>query len=157
MTLIQALKSLLFIALSFILNSAYAGPVYKWVDEDGQVHYGGKPMHKDAEEVTIKKRYIDSNTATTPLTAKERAENQKRFINALDAENRSIAEAKKKNQQQDEMRTTRCHAARDQLKRQESASALYDLDDKGNRVLLDKEQYDIAMNQARERVSKWCD
>ena len=157
MTLRQAFKSLLIISLSVIFHSVYAGTVYKWVDEDGHVHYGGKPMHKDAEEVTIKKRATNSDTTTTPLTEKERAEKQRRFINALDAENKSIEEAKKKERQQDEMRNARCNAARDQLKRQESASALYDLDEKGDRVLLDKEQYEIAMNQARERVSKWCD
>ena len=54
------------------------------------------------------------------------------------------------------MKLIRCNASRDQLKRAESASALYDLDEKGNRVLLNKKQYEIAMKQARARVDKWC-
>jgi len=54
------------------------------------------------------------------------------------------------------LKNTRCNAARYQLLRHESASALYDLDKKGNRILLDKKQYDIAMAQARARVEKWC-
>jgi len=91
-----------------------------------------------------------------PLSAQERVDKQKKFIDALDAENKSLSDAKGKKREQEELKNTRCNAARDQLRRQESASALYDLDKKGNRILLDKKQYDIAMAQARARVAKWC-
>ncbi|MDH5600479.1 MAG: DUF4124 domain-containing protein [Gammaproteobacteria bacterium] len=143
--------------LSLMLNSVNAASVYKWVDEDGQVHYGSKPKSKSAKEVKIKKRYIDSGTSTPSLTTQERVNKQKKFINALDEENKILSEEKRKKKKQEELKNARCNAARDQLKRQESASALYDLDEKGNRILLDKKQYEIAMKQARARVAKWCD
>ena len=157
MTLSKAFKSAFFLSV-FILffNTVNAASVYKWVDEDGQVHYSSKPKSKNAEEVKIKNRYIDSGTATPSLTTKERIENQKKFIDSIDAENKSLSDAKRKKQEQEELRNSRCNAARDQLRRQESASALYDLDEKGNRILLDKTQYEIAMKQARARVNKWC-
>ena len=139
-----------------LINTVQAESVYKWVDEDGQVHYGSKPKHKGAKEVKIKKRYIDSGTSIPDLTAEERAAKQKKFIDAIDAENKSLSDAKRKKQEQEELRNSRCNAARDQLRRQESASALYDLDEKGNRILLNKKQYEIAMKQARARVEKWC-
>ena len=157
MTLSKIYIYLLFLSVFFLLlNTVKAESVYKWVDEDGQVHYSSKPKHKDAEEVKIKKRYIDSGTAMPGLTAEERAAKQKKFIDALDAENQSLADVKRKKQEEEERRIARCNAARDQLRRHESASALYDLDEKGNRVLLDKKQYEIAMKQARARVQKWC-
>ena len=130
--------------------------VYKWVDEDGQVHYGSKPKDENAKEIEIKNRYIDTGNQAPPLSAQERVDNQKKFINAMDAENKSISDEKRKKKEQEELKISRCHAARDQLKRREAASALYDLDEKGDRILLNKKQYEIAMAQARARVEKWC-
>lgn len=139
-----------------LLNTAAAAPVYKWVDEDGQVHYGSRPENKDAKEIEIKNRYIDSGNSSAPLSAEERADKLKRYVNSIDAENKSIAEDNEKKKKQEELKTSRCNASRDQLKRAESASALYDLDEKGNRILLNKKQYELAMKQARARVEKWC-
>ena len=149
-----------FLFFTFILlqtlNIATAAPVYKWIDEDGHVHYGSRPDNKNAKKIEIKKRYIDSGKSTPPLSAQERADKTKRFINALDAENKSIADAKAKKREQDERKVIRCNASRDQLRRYENSGALYDLDEKGNRILLNKKQYDQAMAQARARVDKWC-
>ena len=151
-----------FLYIFFILMSTVmiqevnAAKVFKWVDEDGQVHYGSRANSKNAKEVEIKNRYIDSGQSTPPLSAQERADKTKKFINALDAENKSIADAKAKKRKEDESKVIRCNASRDQLRRYENSSALYDLDEKGNRILLNKKQYDQAMSQARARVQKWC-
>ena len=149
-------KSFIFIIMLLFSQLANAETVYKWVDEDGQVHFGGKAGSKDAKEVKIKNRYIDSGKSPPPLSAQERANKTKRFLNALDAENKSIADAKAKKIEQDERKVIRCNASRDQLRRYENSGALYDLDEKGNRILLNKKQYDQAMSQARARVDKWC-
>lgn len=147
----------IFFFVFIIANVTHAATVYKWTDEDGQVHYGSKPKKENAEEMIIKNRYIDSGTSSAPLTAEERVNKQKQFLNALDAENKSISDEKRKKREQEEQKLSRCHASRDQLRRAESASALYDLDEKGNRILLNKKQYEQAMAQARARVKKWCD
>ena len=68
--------------LTSLLSTAHAASVYKWVDEDGQVHYGSKPDNKNAKEIEIKNRYIDSGNSTVPLSAEERVDKQKRFLNA---------------------------------------------------------------------------
>ena len=151
------MKFLFFIFL-FVqtINIAMAAPVYKWIDEDGQVHYGNKADNKNAKEVEIKERYIDSGSPKKSLNAEERANNLKRFVNSIDAENKSKAEELKKKKEEEEKKLIRCNASRDQLRRYESSGALYDLDEKGNRILLNKKQYEQAMVQARARVQKWC-
>lgn len=150
-------KIIVTLAFAFItVASANAAKVYKWVDEDGQVHYSSRPKDNNAEEIEIKNRYIDSGNSVAPQTAQERADKQQKFIDAMDEENQSLSDEKRKKQEQEDRKIARCNAARDQLKRREAASALYDLDEKGNRILLDKKQYEIAMAQARERVEKWC-
>lgn len=139
-----------------LLSNVNAADVYKWIDEDGQVHYGHKTENKNAKKIEIKNRYIDSGNSTAPLSAEERVDKQKRFLNALEADNKSIADEKRKKKEQAELKISRCNASRDQLKRYENSGALYDLDEKGNRILLNKKQYEQAMSQARARVEKWC-
>ena len=140
-----------------VFNSVTADPVYKWIDEDGQVHYGSKAESNDAKEIEIKDRYIDSGTPSKkPLSAKDRANNLKRYVNSIDAENKLKAEEKRKKEEIEEKKLIRCNASRDQLRRAGNAGVLYDLDEKGNRVLLNKKQYEQAMAIARARVQKWC-
>jgi hypothetical protein len=145
-----------FIILASMFNIANAGTVYKWIDEDGQVHYGSRTERDDAKEIIIKKHHVDSGNSSRPSSAGERLNKQKRFLNALDAENKSLAEQKKKKKEEEERKLRNCNASRDQLKRYESSGALYDLDEKGNRILLNKKQYEQAMTQANARVQKWC-
>jgi len=147
---------IVFLFLMPLVSIANAATVYKWIDEDGHVHYGHKTENEDAKEVEIKNRYIDSGNTSQPLSAEERVNKQKQFLDALDADNKSIADEKRRKNEQEALKESRCNASRDQLKRREAASALYDLDEKGNRILLDKKQYEIAMEQARARVEKWC-
>ena len=146
----------LYILFVVFVTPLHAAQVYKWVDEDGQVHYGSKPESKDAKEVKIKNKYIDSGKGTPALSTEERVNKQKRFLDAMDAEKKSIENEKKKKREEEEKKIQRCHAARDQLRRYQSSGALYDLDEKGDRILLTKEQYEKAMRLARDRVLKWC-
>lgn len=139
-----------------MLNISSAATVYKWIDKDGQVHYGSRSESESAKEVKIKNRYIDSGNSTAPLSAEERVNKQKRFLNALDKENQSLKEVKKQREEQKAQKIVRCNASLDQLKRYEASGALYDLDEKGDRILLNKKQYEVAMEQAKARVKKWC-
>lgn len=142
--------------LLFFSPVLFAEPVYKWIDEDGQVHYGNRPAIDNAKEVKIKDRYIDSGKPAKPLNAQERVSKQKKFLNALELEKKAVAERKKKKREQEEVKLMRCNASRDQFRRAKDAGALYDLDEKGNRILLNKKQYEQAMSQAKTRVEKWC-
>jgi len=156
------INKILFLLLFLIqiINVAHADTVYKWVDEDGQVHYGSRTDHKNAKEVKIKSRYIDSGKSTSdkqiPQSAIDRAQKQKRFTEALEIERKDIQNEKNKKREQKERKIRNCNASRDQLKRYENSGALYDLDEKGDRILLHKKQYELAMSQARSRVQKWC-
>ena len=143
----------IFVLVLIILNTynvVTAQTVYRWVDEDGQVHFGSKAESDKAEEIKIK--IINNGSSGKDGIIKK----QKRFLDALDAEKKSIAEEKKKQQEQEEKNILRCEASRNQLKRMEHSSALYDRDNKGNRILLNNKQYEQAMKQARARVEKWC-
>jgi len=149
-----------FLFLIFILLQLHsivaAETVFKWIDADGHVHYESKAQHKDAKEIIIKDRYIDSGNSVVPENAKDRVNQQNNFSNPVDAEKKSAVDMKKTKREQAELKITRCNASRDQLKRAINARSLYDLDEKGNRILLNKKQYEQARELARARVEKWC-
>lgn len=139
------------VVMSIVLmaNNIYAeklDKVYKWIDEDGQVNYGNKSDAKNVQEIEIKHRYIDPENLKQPLSPEERVEKQKK----------SIVSGKKLKVAEEEKRIVRCNASKDQLKRAEDATALYDLEEKGSRILLNKKQYEQAMKLAKMRVKKWC-
>ena len=72
------------IAITLVVNfSVHAEAVYKWIDEDGQIHYSSKPNSKHAKEVKMKKRSTNTNKSSE-MTTEERVNQQNRFLNALD-------------------------------------------------------------------------
>ncbi|HFD32340.1 MAG TPA: DUF4124 domain-containing protein [Gammaproteobacteria bacterium] len=147
---------LFFFVFLQITSIASAATVYKWVDSDGSVHYESKPQHKNAKKIKLKDRYINSENAPAPASKEESADEKEKKTNASDLKNKSVAEVKKQQQEQKELKMSRCHAAKAQLQRAINSKALYDLEDKGNRILLHKKQYEQAMTQAKARVKKWC-
>ncbi len=68
-TLISIIFSTSLILLS--QTPASAG-VYKWVDDDGQVHYGEQPGNAEAEQVTIR-----HNETTKPRNIKKDSDETK--------------------------------------------------------------------------------
>ncbi len=139
-------------AILQMASPVFAATVYKWIDSDGQIHYESKPQHKNAKKLKLKDRYIDSDNKAV----KSNLDEDKQKKDDIDSEHKSINEVKIIKQEQKELKITRCHAAKAQLQRAINSKALYDLDEKGNRILLRKKQYVLAMKQARARVKKWC-
>jgi len=71
-----------------LCGSVSHAKVYKWVDENGQVHYGSKPQANNQSVETIK---IRENTTTTPRISKEDL--------AIDSMNEKEAEAERAKQE----------------------------------------------------------
>jgi len=151
------LKTLLILNIILILplSALSETSVYRWVDEDGHVHFDSKPKKDHAKKIKIKNSVSDKRNNKN-LSTEERVKKQKRYLDSQEAEKKAIKNEKLKQQKKVEDNLRRCAASRDQLKRAEESRALYDLDEKGNRILLNSKQYELAMKQARARVIKWC-
>jgi hypothetical protein len=131
-------------------GAVLAGDIYKWVDEDGNVHYGDKPIGTQSERMAIESRPTDPSrvsAATESLMASRDAAAERRAdMDATAAEQAELrAEA--------EQRAERCASARAQLQRMLTARRVYQEDENGERVYLD----DAERNAARERVENQID
>ena len=127
--------------------------VYKWVDEDGRVHFGDRPVGEDAARVPIR-----SGPGSTAPEAPgiDRQDRQQRLIDSMESRRLERAEARRTDRAEREERARRCALARDRLRRYDNAGFLYDLDRSGERRVLEGAERQRATDRARQAVDRWC-
>ena len=126
--------------------------VYKCTDEHGRVQYTDTPCGESG--TSIRKQTAPASPAATQ---DERMQKTQRLLDAMQAERneekRQAAQAKAEK----EKRRRNCGIARDRYRRLTTASRLYDLDEQGNRVILNDQQRADAEARAKAEVEQWCD
>lgn len=146
------LTAVLMLALVLTGTPAVA-EVYKWVDGDGNVHYGDRPPSSGQE----------SHSLTLPpppgrdADHGERSLKQRRLLEAFEVERveqerleSEAAEAKRE-------RAHKCEQARRTLANFERANIVYTTDENGARVYMSDEERRQAAANARSWIRKHCD
>ena len=146
-------KFLIALSLTFVF---FTGPVvagvYKWVDENGEVHFGDRPPNKDAKEVRIKA----PPPATSTSGAHQRLERQQKLLQSYDEERQLKAEDKAKADKLTAKRKRNCQIARERAERFKISSYLYEKDEAGNKTILSHERRSEAEKKAQADVGYWC-
>lgn len=150
---INKLASLAITASLLILfqTSSLAG-VYKWVDENGQVHYGEQPVGSGAERVTIRK-----NTTTKPRAIKKDDE-------SADAKNTdgSTAESTEQKTETKEVEISKkekrklCNEARSDVAAINSRGRLREINAKGEYSYLSDKQKQQRLSAAMKKQRQYC-
>lgn len=150
------MKYALIIAIIALSTSAYAG-IYKWIDENGQVHYGESPPGKNSREMNIQ-----SNPGRSDDKEKyqQQLENQNKFLKALEEERafkNKLEEEENKRLQAQKVREKYCLEMRHELRDMEVGGVVwYDLDDKGERVFLSDKEVASKKQELRDRIKSEC-
>ena len=129
------------VALAWAGAVAADKPVYKWVDDKGQVHYSFEPHSDNAKALSI--------TTSTPATATTPAP-----TGATAAAQSYVDDATLTHPQPAD--TPACAAGRDRLFKYLHADSLYSVDDKGNKVNMPAADRAKALNEARDYVRQAC-
>ncbi len=148
----------LIIAFSAVL-AAEAGQVYKWVDEDGNVHYSDQPplQEHDAEELKLESSPIgddahEAQERTDRLKAKHQtSRDQRSEVRGQKQMQRELEQA------QQVYRKLRCTRARQDIGPLTTQLPVYSSDEKGNRVYLDDEERAAEIDRTRADINKFCD
>jgi len=139
------------IIFAFLLNSAtvYA-EIYKWVDEQGKVHYGDKPIDNSTEmDVNISKQgHIKINNNRE----QKRQKLLESYADDQEREDKKKEKLKKKKKKLDR----NCVRSKDRLRQYERASSLYNLDKEGKRITMSKEERKKMTTNLREKINKYC-
>lgn len=143
------LFSLIFMLLPFLSQAE----IYRWVDDDGKIHFSDTPVSGQP----VEKLELDGQRNSYGGGAV--LERQRGLLDDYQQQDRQKTrqaqkEAWQKSNEQKQKRN--CLAAKDRLKRYEG-SALYYLDDKGERVFYSDEERSIYLRQYQQQVAENCD
>lgn len=151
-------KILPVLALAAAATSASiaSAEIYKWVDENGVVHYADQPQHRNAERSEIDSRRTDDSAARERLQASlaQSAAQRERFRENREPAEPDLVEQAKRTV---ELRRQSCVAAREKLTQFTQARRLYTLDEDGAKVYLNEEETNQARADVEAAVKEHCD
>jgi len=153
MNIRQLTASLVAFALT-AATAVYAEEIYKWTDDDGNVHYGDRPSGSPTEE---RLQISSSRTSSSAVSRRVQSYQDATAAREEAREERKSAEASAAAERQAaEEQAQRCAQMRAQLKTMLEARRVYREGDDGERVYLDEQQRDDARAKAEEQISENC-
>lgn len=143
----------LYILLIFLIYFPFQGSaeVYKWIDENGQTHYGEKPPSTNASEVKIK------DAPNADVSVQKRNEESDKLLKVYEEERNIKNEEKLKTEEEERKQNEKCVIAENEIKdMQQEGIAYYDLDDKGERKFLSDTELDQRIKKLQEQYNQQC-
>ena len=146
----KRLISSIFIASCCLLiqSSLYAG-VYKWVDDNGQVHYGEHPGNTGAEKVTIRQ-----NETTKPRPVDKAAEEDGK-TDKKDKDQQAEAPMVEIEPSKKEKRKY-CNEAKQDLAAINSRGRVREINEKGEYIFLTEPERQQRISAAKKKQREFC-
>ncbi len=135
-------------------GGAMANEIYKWVDDEGTVHYGDRPSGSPVEQqMAVNYRRTDSSVVQRQIESVNKsvaARQERRTAAEEEAQAAAAKEAEAADQQK------RCESYRARLKTMIESRRLYREDEKGERVYLDETQTQDARRKVEDLIAENC-
>lgn len=149
---LTALSAVL-ISTAIFAGTSSASEIYRWTDEDGNVHYTDKPMGEPSERLDIESRPTDPSVVAAELQARL-------DIQAKSAESAAVADAATKSQEEKraerEERQEKCAMYQERLTRFVQNRRIYREGVDGERDYLDEDQMAQVRADAQAKVEEYC-
>lgn len=129
--------------------------VYRWVDDDGVVHFSDRPIDPRARPTGMYFETTDPNEIQQRLMREDYEQNEQNFADTQQAE--SAAEEATRKAEEARTRDLQCNAARERFNVYTTAPRLYETLPDGERRYLTDDELAAAREQAQADVEKWCD
>jgi hypothetical protein len=144
------LRGLGVLLLCFVASAAATAAVYRWVDDNGQVHYGEKPPHDDAQELNL--RAAPARDADLD----QRRQQQQKLLRAYEEERAIERREQQEAQRRKAEHQSYCRRARADLENALNSSALYTRDGSGEKRFLSKPERREYEAQLQAEVERYC-
>ncbi len=141
--------------LTLTLSSGvFADEIYKWTDEDGNIHYEDRPSGEPSEErLQFSYNRTNSSAVGQRVQARRDMDNARRETREeAAAEERTGAE----NRAAAEERVAKCKSYRASLKSMLESRRVYREDEAGERQYLDETARAEARSKAEELIKETC-
>lgn len=130
---------------------AAADKVYKWTDDNGNVHYGDRPpAGSEQHEMQLRR------TPAVDPDVNIRQQRTARLLESFAAEREEKQAKRAALVERKKDREARCAQARETQQKYENSAFIYTRDAAGERVILDDDAHAEAMADARSAVDTWC-
>jgi len=135
-----------------ISGIAGASDIYKWVDEDGSVHYGDKPDGAQVERLAIASQPTDPARVQAQVQARHEARAAATEAKAAAADGQSAEESRATAEEMAE----KCASLRATMQRFVTSRRLYREDEAGERVYLDEAEMQAARQRVENQIAENC-
>lgn len=149
------LRQLLVVSITALLASglAVASEIYKWTDDEGNVHYVDRPTGQPDET------RLDIYSARTDNSAVQARVQQRRQSRA--AADQVASEAPDEMRKEElraaqQERQEQCQKYRARLEKYLQSQRLYKEDQSGERVYLDEDETLAARTRVEEQIKEYC-
>lgn len=133
-----------------LVSIASASEIYKWTDDQGNIHYTDKPDHQPSERLFIASRPTDNASVQAQIQARR------------DHQAAAAAAAAPKGPTPDEIqarareRAENCSKYEERLTRFSHSRRLYREDKNGERVYLGETETQVVREKVRQQVEENC-
>ena len=144
----------LVLSAAALTTSAFAGEIYKYVDDNGNVHYVDRPTGESGED-----RLDISYTGTSSESVTARVQQRRDYMSALDearSEAKTQREAEAQARAEMEQRAAKCQEHRARLESYLQSRRLFRENEAGEREYLDEEQTMEARRKVEEAIQENC-
>ena len=137
--------------LSLVITPVNAG-IYKWTDDDGNVHFGDRPANPDsATEITI---HSDNNTGVTNSSGNKKE--REYLLRKIDEEKLADAEKRKKRSVEEKKRKKRCNYFKSRYQSHIQSNRTYRTSPDGERYYLSDEERAARKKKLSKNMDKYC-
>jgi len=145
-----------FAALSIAIGTAaFADEIYKWTDENGNVHYEDRPSGNPSEEqLRFSYNRTNSTALQNRIESQRNAEESLREARAEAVEGKRLAEEERAAAEQQQ---AECDSYRARLNTMLAAPRIYRTDEAGERIYLDEAQRADSRLRAETYIKETCD
>jgi len=140
----------LLVVLMMTSGALWARGAYKWIDDNGVVHYSDRMRGSEASVISVD---IDEPEADADNNSQSDEENTP---DPASDEEQMVANAKAEKKQK-ALRKANCAKAREQLATNESMSRMYRVGKNGEREYLNDKQRADVIRRSVDSVKYWCD
>ncbi len=152
-------KPTLLLALVAIFTFQVEAQIYKWVDENGKVHYSDKPpahLEEDQTESITIEESKQKSANQNQLSAQERVKQANKWLDSQRQTQLQKDKEKATERKQLEKRQKECDRMKKEQMAYQRSNVIWDVNDKGETVYLNEQEREKLLNDMQQVVTTAC-
>ena len=149
---LPGLSVYIMLLLSFMSVSTVNAGIYKWTDENGNVHFGDKPL--DSSSATELKIDVSRKTGVTNSSGNK--SEREYLLKKIEEEKQEEAKARSKRLAKKKERRSKCNALKSNYQAHIQSNRSYRMSPDGERTYLSDAERTARNNMLKKSISKYC-